>query len=48
MSGQYFEIAIKTKRKMFVADNVRFVVSEAGSANGVTWFGLLRTLIQVE
>jgi len=48
LGGTHFDIAVKSKRKMSVADNVRFVVSEAASANGVTWFGTLRTLIKVD
>jgi len=47
--GHYIEISVKTKRKITVDDNIKFIVSEeaAASPNGTTYWGILRALINV-
>jgi len=45
----FFDVHVKTKRKITVDDEIRIVVSEAlaGAPNGVSWTGILRGLINL-
>ncbi len=44
---QYNQINVRAQRKMSKADDLRFVVSEEGSATGTKYWGLIRTLFKL-